>query len=150
MPPPGCGDVSGTMPAITTVPACPAVQAAPPHNRIRAGYARVSTRSQDHQSPAGPPPWPPHISSSPTFLIVKLVPLIAALPPTLSSPFTQSAHGARPAMLGMPTTLAWIVRCAFVWVSVLSLVGVQPIEVICRTSGSPPGSLMTVTRKTSR
>ena len=39
--------------AITTAPACPAAQAAPPHNRIRAGYARVSTRSQDHQSQPG-------------------------------------------------------------------------------------------------
>ena len=28
----------------------PAPQATPPHNRIRVGCARVSTRSQDHQS----------------------------------------------------------------------------------------------------
>ena len=35
---------------MTTAPARPAAQAAPPHNRIRVGYARVSTRGRDHQS----------------------------------------------------------------------------------------------------
>ncbi|MEV4416322.1 recombinase family protein [Catellatospora sp. NPDC049609] len=35
---------------MTIVAARPAAEAAPPHNRIRVGYARVSTRSQDHQT----------------------------------------------------------------------------------------------------
>lgn len=34
----------------TAVAARPAAEAATPHNRIRIGYARVSTRGQDHQS----------------------------------------------------------------------------------------------------
>jgi DNA invertase Pin-like site-specific DNA recombinase len=37
-------------PGMTTAAARPASQAAHLHNRIRVGYARVSTRSQDHQA----------------------------------------------------------------------------------------------------
>ncbi len=35
---------------MTTVAVRPVAEAAPPHNRIRIGYARVSTRGQDHQT----------------------------------------------------------------------------------------------------
>src|SRR2546425_4672962 len=75
-----------------------------------------------------------------------LVPLMAALPPTSRVPFTQSAHGARPARFGMLTTSAWIWRCALVCVSVVLFVGVHPMEVIRRWSGSV-GWLATVTMK---
>lgn len=43
-------DVSETMLGMTTAPAVVSVSAAQPHNRIRVGYTRVSTRGQDHQA----------------------------------------------------------------------------------------------------
>ena len=36
--------------SMTAVATRPTTEATPPHNRIRIGYARVSTRSQDHQT----------------------------------------------------------------------------------------------------
>lgn len=43
-------DVSETMLGMTTTPAVASAGAGQPHNRIRVGYARVSTRGQDHQA----------------------------------------------------------------------------------------------------
>jgi DNA invertase Pin-like site-specific DNA recombinase len=43
-------DVFGTMLGMTTAPTALPAGAARPHNRIRVGYARVSTRNQDHQA----------------------------------------------------------------------------------------------------
>jgi DNA invertase Pin-like site-specific DNA recombinase len=43
-------DVSGTILCMDAVTVPPTPETTPPHNRIRVGYARVSTHSQDHQS----------------------------------------------------------------------------------------------------
>ncbi|MEU5941998.1 recombinase family protein [Micromonospora sp. NPDC047548] len=50
MSPPMFRDVYETISVMTSGPARPAGTPAPPHNRIRLGYARVSTREQEHDS----------------------------------------------------------------------------------------------------
>jgi DNA invertase Pin-like site-specific DNA recombinase len=47
---PGLRDVFGTIGDMTAAPARTATALPHPHNRIRVGYARVSTREQDHDS----------------------------------------------------------------------------------------------------
>ena len=50
VPPTMFRDVSGTIIGVTTAPTGTTAETTRPHNRIRVGYARVSTRSQDHQA----------------------------------------------------------------------------------------------------
>src|SRR5262245_28351486 len=69
-----------------------------------------------------------------------VVPSTRALPPTPRSPLTHSAHSASVANPGKRSTVAWIRRWDFVLVSATALVGVHPVDVICRWFGRPSGS----------
>src|SRR5262245_162264 len=69
-----------------------------------------------------------------------VVPSTRALPPTPRSPLTHSAHGASLANAGKRSTVAWIRRWDFVLVSATELVGVHPVDVICRWCGLATGS----------
>ena len=84
------------------------------------------------------------------FLLPQLVSVVAstrALPPTPRSPLTHNAHGVTNANGGKRSTVAWIRRCAFVLVSATALVGVHPVDVICRWFGLVTGSgVVTLTR----
>jgi hypothetical protein len=68
------------------------------------------------------------------------------LPPTPRSPFTHNADGVLNPNAGSRSTVAWIRRCDFVRLSTTEFVGVQPVDVICRSLGRATGSgLVTVT-----
>src|SRR6185436_3058783 len=77
------------------------------------------------------------------FLLPQLTSVVAstrALPPTPRSPLTHKAHGVLKAKGGNRSTVAWTRRCDFVRVSATELVGVHPVDVICRWLGLATGS----------